>query len=185
MKKAKAEKQLLKLLEKKGAITILQARIKTLMESNASSKDHLQTLQDMIALVTAFQDKHAKRLSKIKEGLKKENSEIFPKFGRFYATIKILGRDRMKTPKHRSFVSNQAAVKRLKIGKTVRYIPTASTIFVSTEFYRQPLSLKQIKELQERGNMGTMDKLMIKEIISESRDFIKSHGEILTKTEFK
>ena len=168
----------------KGTITNFQKKMGLLLSENTKEKgkDQFKTLLEMTILVTKFQDKNIKKLTKIKEGLKTENPELFPKFGRFYATIKKCGRDYHKAEKHHSFVSNQAIVKRLKIGKTIHYSPTDSSIYLSSEFNRMALSLRHLSELKEKKHMGEYHNRMIEDIVSETKNFIKTNGKTICET---
>jgi hypothetical protein len=178
-KKNKSEEQLKKLCASRGAITKFQKSMKILLNENTAERDQFDLLREMVILVTLFQDKQLKTLTKIKEGLKTENLELFPKFGKFYATVKICGRDMHKTDKHHTFVSNQATVRRLKIGKRIHYSPTDLNIYLSSEFYIGALSLQQVKEYKGKKNLGKYHNLMMEDMIQETKKFIKNNGKIL------
>ena len=120
-----------------------------------------------------------KILTKIKEGLKIENPELFAKFGRFYATVKICGRDCYKAEKQHSFVSNKAKVRKLRIGKTIHYSATNTNIFLSSEFNRELLSLAHIQELETKTSFGEFHNLMMEDIKHEINDFITKNGKAL------
>ena len=184
IKKKKSEAKLEKLCRSKGAITNFQKSINTLINESAKGKDYPKTLLEMVVLVTRFQDKHMKKMTEIKEGLKTENPDLFAKFGRFYATIKICGRDHYKVQKHHSFISNQALVKKFKIGKTIRFAPTETSIYVSSEFNRGALSLKHFKELKDKKHMGEFHDRMIEDIVSEAKKFIKENGKAICEPMF-
>lgn len=184
MTKKKPEAQLLKLCGSKGAITVFQGNVNALLSGNTEDRDHCIMLLEMIVLVTRLQDKHMKMLTKIKEGLKIENPELFRKFGRFYATVKICGRDCHKSTKHHSFVSNQARLRKLKIGKTIHYSPTNSNIYLSSEFNRGLLSLGHVKELKDKGSTGEFQNLMMKDIGDEIKSFIINNGKVITQPLF-
>lgn len=184
VKKKKAEALLQKLCTSKGAITNFQKSINILLSESTKEKDYLKALLEMVVLVTRFQDKHMKKLTEIKEGLKTENPDLFAKFGRFYATIKKCGRDHYKLQKHHSFVSNQALVKKFKIGKTIRFAPTETTIYVSSEFNRGALSLKHFKELKDKKHMGEFHDRMIEDIVFEAKNFIKENGKAICEPMF-
>jgi hypothetical protein len=184
-KKKKSEAMLQKLCTSKGAITNFQKNMSKLLNESAKEKDYPKALLEMIILVTCFQDKHMKKLTEIKEGLKVENPDLFGKFGRFYATIKICGRDHYKVQKHHSFVSNQALVKKFKIGKTIRFTPTETTIYLSSEFNRIALSLKHFKELKSKKHMGEFHDRMVEDIVLEAKNFIKNHGKTFCEPLFQ
>lgn len=182
--KKKSEKQLLKLCAPKGKITKFQNSINTLLGKHTKESDKYEVLLEMIVLATRFQDKEMKILTKIKEGLKVENPELFAKFGRFYATVKICGRDCHKADKHNSFVSNKAKVRKLRIGKlrmgkTIHYSATKTNIFLSSEFNRELLSLLHIQELEKKTSLGEFHNLMMKDLKYEINDFIAKNGKAL------
>ena len=183
--KKKSEAALQKLCRSKGSITNFQKSMNTLISESAKDKDYSKAILEMVVLVTHFQDKHMKKLTKIKEGLKTENPDLFTKFGRFYATIKICGRDHYKAQKHHSFISNQAVVKRFKIGKTIHFTPTETSIYVSSEFNRSALSLKHFKEIKEKKHMGEFHNRMIEDIVLETKNFVKNHGKNICEPLFQ
>jgi hypothetical protein len=196
MKQNKSEVQLRKLCGSRGAITTFQKSVSALNEKSEEN-NCFDNLLEMMVLVTNFQDKNLKTLTSIKEGLKPksseikegsktENSELFDKFGRFYATVKICGRDIYKADKHKSFVSNQAKIKKLKIvGRIIHYSPTKTTIYLASEFNRSPLSLAHMKDLKEKKNLGDFHNRMIADIIFETKKFIKENSREICKPLFQ
>lgn len=179
IKKKKSEAQLLKLCTPKGTITKFQNNINTLLGEHTKESNPCEMLLQMIILATRLQDKHMKVLTKIKEGLKTENPELFRKFGRFYATIKICGRDCHKAEKHHSFVSNKAKIRKFRIGKTIHYSATEANVFLSSEFNRELLSLGHIQELKTKTSLGEFHNLMMEDIMYEMNAFINKNGKAL------
>ncbi|HMS90759.1 MAG TPA: hypothetical protein PKC87_00930 [Candidatus Absconditabacterales bacterium] len=185
MKKNKSEAQLRKLCTPKGVITKFQNNINTVLSNHTEESDQVETLLKIIDIATRFQDKELKLLSKIKEGLKIENPELFCKFGRFYATLKVCGRDCHKAEKHHSFVSNKAKLRRFKIGKTIHYSATKTNIFLSSEFNRDLLSLSHIQDLKAKKSMGEFHNLMMEDIKQEINGFISKNGKTLGESLFQ
>lgn len=179
IKKKKSEARLLKLCTPKGTITKFQKNINTLLGEHTKESDQCEMLLEMIVFATRFQDKQMKILTKIKEGLKVENPELFAKFGRFYATVKICGRDCYKADKHNSFVSNKAIIRRFRIGRTIHYSATKTNIFLSSEFNRETLSLGHIQELETKTSLGEFHNLMMEDLKHEINAFITKNGKAL------
>lgn len=181
-KKKSSEGRLQKLCKSRGAITVFQKKIKSLLDGDTKDRDYFQMLLEFLILVARFQDKKMKELIEIKEGLKIENPDLFKKFGKFYATVKICGRDKPgkgqeKADKHKSFVSNQARSKSLR--NPIYYSPTNLNVYLSSEFYRGALSLQQVKIFKTKKDLGKYHDKMMEDITQETKKFVKNNGKIL------